>query len=288
MPIWGYNADGKVVATWDAGYPAPESKLEALRATPSDVVRLVDIPPLTPEFYDAPEGADAVVAKPAIEATITKTEVVADERDAAVLKGIPAGATVTVMGPQSGSFPADGKDVHLAFTEPGTHEIRVDLPGHRFRSFKVNSVEPVEGKLTRRPRGRLTATEVVIGLPGGHFAEAVTPDVDRHFDALTAPLAPTAAMLGEAKAFLAGGGSDRITMLAEAQGTSPELVAQSIVATADRLWAHEADRARVKRAISDIVASGGRRRDIKTVLDQHGIAVMPRHGNVAAKAPASA
>lgn len=287
MPIWGYNASGAVVATLDTGYPAPAATLEALRANTGDVVRFVDVPPLTPEFYDFPDGADGAVAKPAIEASITKAEVVADERDAAVLKGVPAGATVTVMGPQSGSFPADGKDVHLAFAEPGTHEIRVDMPGHRFRSFKVNSVEPVEGKLSRRPRGRLTATEVVVGLPGGHFAEAVTPDVDRHFDALTAPLAPTAAMLGEAKAFLAGEGSDRIAMLAEAQGTPPELVAQSIVATADRLWAHEADRARVKRAIADLVASGGRRRDIKAVLDQHGIAVMPRQGNVAAKAPAA-
>lgn len=278
MPLWGYDKNDQLIATWDAGYPAPQDMIDRIKAGTENLARIEDIPPLTPEFYHAPKGAGVAEPKPVLELALSTTSVQADGSDPVVITGVPAGSSVSVVGPESGNFVQEADEpFHLVFSEPGTYEVRAYPPGHRPAIAKLQVTEATGTKRKARKRKPPTEFMVHVGQTGEMAAEQAEADADLFFDSVMARHGRFLPMLAEAEAHLAGKPSKRVQQLAVAQGSTPDLVAQAIIESGNTYWDAEAKRAAAKREFREIARKGGRKADIAAAAKRHGFDIGAAH-----------
>jgi hypothetical protein len=269
MPIWFLDAEGNCLGEHSSAYPAPPEILNRLRvdAMPP-IVRVVDVPPLTHEFFVIPEGSDIPVARPLLELNVSNTTMPAGETHPVVLEGVPEGSKVTIVGPYQGEFVADGSPLALTFLEEGEHEIRVNTPGFRPHKIVVNSVpEHEEHPEAEVPEDALT---VMVGIPGDVHAEQALEDVETHFRMRADKVRDSLAMLNEAKDHLAGKKS-QITKLAKAEGITPDELANRIVTQAQVFWDIQEEKTKIKRKLKDHIDKKDHKKEVLKTLKQNGI-----------------
>ena len=81
-----------------------------------------------------------IVARPNLGHTLSARTVTADGADPVILAGVPAGATIEILGPISASGESTGEDITLTFALPGHYTILVKHFPHLDVEEAINAV----------------------------------------------------------------------------------------------------------------------------------------------------
>ncbi|TDR90280.1 hypothetical protein [Enterovirga rhinocerotis] len=274
--LWIVDERGSFVASYDAvPYPAPEETLDRLRQRLDPNNRVVDVPPLGPEYWHAPDGVP--VPKQQIAVTADRTSVQADENDEVVLQAVPAGSIVEVHGADGlTTIPAEQEGpISLTFSVAGPHVVRVTHPSHTERRFELEVTEATTVRRQRRIK-RAVASHLVGPQGAAVAAKALAVLTSEGVPATAAALAAVA-QRPEAAAALEGRQSSGIAAMAAAAGRSAEEVAQAIVETADAYWFAAAKHETLKARLTGLVERPVRKAEVERVIVEAGRAdILPR------------
>lgn len=84
--------------------------------------------------------ADQLVGRPVSPALASATSVRANGVDEVMLWQVPAGARISVQGPQAMSGTADGSNVILTFATPGSYVVRIEQFPYQDKEVSINAV----------------------------------------------------------------------------------------------------------------------------------------------------
>jgi hypothetical protein len=131
--------DGRYVGHTDAEYPAPADMLERVRKNQAEG-HVWDVPPFGPEFWYVPPETGVPIIRPRLDCTVSETT--GGDDKVTVISGIPAGAVVTVTGPEGEQrVEADGEDLELVLRIAGTYAVSFDPFPHQPVSIVIEVTE---------------------------------------------------------------------------------------------------------------------------------------------------